>query len=195
MTRIVKLAVALAAAAAAGLALTAALPLSGMRQPAGGQGYTVPIATPSFTSASQRKAVASFSFTDGTGAPRGISTYRGKVVLVNFWATWCGPCVKEMPALSSLQNKFAGLPFEVLALSQDRGGAAVVKAFYDQQKITNLKVYIDQGGKAGRDLGLRGLPTSVLVDAAGREVVRIEGATAWDDPVMVTAIKRVMEEN
>lgn len=192
MTRIAKLAIVLAAAVA-GVALTAALPLSEMRPPAGDRGYIVPVAAPSFTSVGQRKPVTEFTFADGNGAPRSISAYRGKVVLVNFWATWCGPCIKEMPALSSLQNKFIGLPFEVLALSQDRGGAAVARAFYDQQKITNLKVYIDQGGKAGRDLGLRGLPTSVLVDGAGREVMRIEGTTAWDDGAMVAAIKRVME--
>jgi len=193
VTRIAKLAVVVAAAVAAGLALTAALPLPGTRPPAGGEGYTVPAAAPSFTSANQRKAVADFSFADGAGAPRSISAYRGKVVLVNFWATWCGPCIKEMPALASLQTKMAGLPFEVLALSQDRGGAAVVKSFYDQQKITNLKVYLDQGGRAGSSLGLRGLPTSVLVDASGREVMRLEGTANWDDTAIVTAIKQVIE--
>ena len=81
----------------------------------------------------------------------------------------------------------------MLALSQDRGGVPVAKSFYAQQKITNLKLYIDQGGRAGQDLGVQGLPTSLLLDSSGREVMRIVGSIAWDDPTMVTAITRVMQ--
>jgi thiol-disulfide isomerase/thioredoxin len=188
-----KRAVVLAAAVAAGMALTAALPLRPAGTDAGGTGYTVHAAAPSFTSATQRQALGDIAFTDGSGAPRSLSLYRGKVVLINFWATWCGPCVREMPSLASLQTKLGSQPFEVLALSQDRGGAATVKSFYTQQKISNLKVYLDQGGKAGRDLGLRGLPTSILVDATGKEVMRVEGPLAWDDSAMVAGIQRVIQ--
>lgn len=190
-----KRAVVLTAAAAVGVALTAVLPLRQAALGWGGSGYTVPAATPSFTSIGQRQPLTNITFFDGSGAPRSLSAYRGKVVLVNFWATWCPPCVREMPSLSSLQTKLGSQPFEILALSQDRGGAATVKAFYTQQKISNLKVYLDQAGRAGREIGLRGLPTTILVDATGKEVMRIEGPVAWDDPAMVAGIQRVIQGN
>jgi len=194
MTIVRKLAAASAVSIGLALVLMATMPQPGpgvMYQP--DPNYTVPAAAPSFAAPSKRSTVTDFTFTDATGAPRRISAYRGKVVLVSFWATWCSPCIKELPSLSMLQLKMAGQPFEVLALSQDRGGADVVKAFYDQQKITNLKTYLDRDGTAGRTLGLRGLPTNILIDAAGREVVRIEGVSQWDDAEMVASIRRVLE--
>src|SRR3989304_1536989 len=81
-------------------------------------------------------------FSDGDGQSVKLSSFRGKVVLLNVWATWCPPCRKEMPTLDRLQAKLGGARFEVVALSIDRGGPSVVRSFYDEIEITALRIYI-----------------------------------------------------
>jgi thiol-disulfide isomerase/thioredoxin len=188
-----------------GSILAAALALSPLAALAGGIGYTVPAAaesaqSPLFRPVAQyasptpesRPVLPDIRFTDGSGAAVTLSHWRGRVVLVNLWATWCAPCIKEMPALDNLQKLMGGPGFEVLTLSQDRGGAATVKAYFARQGINNLKIYLDTDSSAGRALGTRGLPTTILVDAKGREALRVEGAHEWDSPAAQAVIKQVM---
>ncbi len=114
---------------------------------------------------------------DGKG--RALSGFRGKVVLLNFWATWCYPCRREMPALDRLQKTLGGSSFEVVALSVDREGAEVVKPFYTEMGLKNLGIYLDPKWKAQRAFAITRFPTTVLIDALGREVGRIEGPVEW----------------
>jgi len=121
-------------------------------------------------------------FTDADGEQMSLGDFEGKVVLLNLWATWCAPCVKELPDLDRLQAAMGGDTFQVVALSSDRNGAEKVPPFLANLRIANLTPYLDPGSVATRAFTPRGLPTSVLIDAKGREVGRLEGAAAWDAP-------------
>lgn len=128
-------------------------------------------------------------FIDGVGAPRSLSDFRGRVILLNLWATWCVPCRKEMPALDRLQAALGGPGFEVLALSFDQGGVAVVKSFYEELDLRALRIYVDQNGDALGKLGSVGIPLTLLVDRDGRELWRVIGPREWDQPVEVNRIR------
>jgi thiol-disulfide isomerase/thioredoxin len=132
------------------------------------------------------------AFEDGAGNPVSLADFRGRLVLVNFWATWCGPCVEEMPSLDRLQAKLGSRRFEVVAVSQDRGGARVVQPFRDRLGLAALKAYFDPKGNFGRSFGIRGLPTSILIDRKGREIGRFEGAAEWDGAPALALIQRYL---
>ncbi len=118
-------------------------------------------------------------FKDAVDADRTLADFAGKVLVVNFWATWCGPCVKEMPMLDGLQAKLGGDAFQVLAISQDREGAKVAKPFVEANGWKNLALYTESPGRFAKDANLRGLPTSLIIDKTGREVARVEGEVNW----------------
>lgn len=120
----------------------------------------------------------SFAALDGTEIA--LAELGGDVLLVNFWATWCGPCVEEMPALDRLAADFADRRFRVLAVSIDREGAAKVRPFLEQHGIDDLTVFLDPYGAAPRAFEAIGLPTTVLIDAEGRWVGSYQGDAPWD---------------
>jgi thiol-disulfide isomerase/thioredoxin len=136
----------------------------------------------SFVVRSTPTPVPEISFVDRDGKTRTLEDYRGRIVLLNFWATWCEPCVKEMPSLAHLQATLAGQPFMVLALSQDRAGLPRVERFYAEHALGGLDMFADKTMASARSFKARGLPTSVLLDAEGRELGRLEGATDWSSP-------------
>ena len=117
---------------------------------------------------------------DRNGMPLDIARFRGKVVLLNFWATWCGPCRVEMPSLNRLQAAMKGKPFIVVALSVDRFGAARVVPFYKENKLENLGVFLDPRSHNYRAFGVPGLPMSFLIDHRGRVVGYLKGHAEWD---------------
>jgi thiol-disulfide isomerase/thioredoxin len=130
-----------------------------------------------------------FSFTTAEGESRTVADFRGKPLLINLWATWCPPCVAEMPALDRTQAALAADGWVVLPLSSDRGGKPVVEAFLTRIGMKQLGIWLDPRGAAARALGARGLPTTVIVDREGREVARLEGAAAWDQPAMLNKLR------
>lgn len=134
------------------------------------------------------RAVPDIAFTDGEGRPLVLEDFRGRVVLVNFWATWCAPCRYEMPSLDRLQGLRGGRDFAVLALSMDRQGMAVVQPFFESLELRRLETYLDPGGMAARGFGVTGLPTTILIDAEGREAGRLAGPAEWDAPEAVALI-------
>lgn len=136
--------------------------------------------------------VSDQSFLEDGDKPRTIADYRGSGVVMNFWATWCAPCVREMPSLDRLQAKVPGI--RVLAISVDRGGAPVIENFYRQYRITNLDVLADKGAKLMRKLRVRGLPTTILIDADGNEVGRVVGPVEWDEGPVLDLIRRTIEK-
>ncbi len=134
--------------------------------------------------AASRVAVPDVVSLDETGAERRLSDHLGRFVLLNFWATWCIPCVKEMPALLRVSQRWQaeGHAAIVLPISLDRAGLAKVQEFYAQHGLSSLPLRNDKGGAAGRAFTLRGLPTSIIIDAKGREIGRLEGDAPWDGP-------------
>ena len=131
------------------------------------------------------REVPRIEFKDGQGRPLTLWDFRGKLVLLNIWATWCGPCREEMPSLDRLQTQFGSESFQVVALSIDQAGVHVVKDFYKKVQVTNLSIYIDETGLAASRLGSAGVPVTLLIDSEGREVGRLVGATKWDSDEMV----------
>ncbi|MBI2584754.1 MAG: TlpA family protein disulfide reductase [Rhodospirillales bacterium] len=138
--------------------------------------------------------IPELEFQRGDGSPATLENFRGKVVLLNIWATWCIPCRKEMPTLDRLQAKLGGPGFEVLALSIDRAGVGAVRKFYEEIGVKNLAIYIDGTGKATRTLKVVGLPTTLLIDADGREIGRLVGPAEWDAPEMISFIRKRIKE-
>ena len=141
------------------------------------------------------KPIAAIRFEDGQGQARSLSDFRGKVVLLNIWATWCVPCRKEMPALDRLQATLGGPHFEIVALSIDRGGMDVVRKFFAEVGVRNLAMYLDTSGKASRELGAVGLPTTLLVDRQGREIGRLIGPAEWDAPEMIEFVRCIISRD
>lgn len=135
--------------------------------------------------------VPDFQFTTAEGEVRTLKDYAGKGVVLNFWATWCVPCVAEMPALAKLASLVDSARTAILPLSSDRAGAAAVQKFFQENGITGLPVLLDPRGDAARAFGSRGIPTTILIDARGRERARLEGSADWADPAAVAAVKEL----
>ncbi len=130
-------------------------------------------------------------FTDGAGKAYTLADFAGQGVIVNLWATWCVPCVAEMPQLAAAAEALAGARIAVLPLSSDRGGAEVVRSFYASHDIGGLEVWLDPKGAAARAWGARGLPTTLVIDRRGREVARLEGAREWARPDALAELTRL----
>lgn len=127
------------------------------------------------------------------GSRGNMEDFRGKVILVNVWATWCVPCREEMPTLDALQAELGSDRFEVVALSIDRAGSPVVRKFYDEIGVTNLAMYVDKTMLSMTALRTVGLPTTILIDAQGQELGRLVGPAEWNDPEMVSFLKGFSE--
>lgn len=126
------------------------------------------------------KPVPDLEFLNADDQPMRLSDLNGKARLINLWATWCAPCVSEMPSLDRLQAMMPRNKFVVLPISLDGPTKAKVAPFYRGRNLDNLGIYYDKGKKAMSTLGVTLLPTSILVDPAGRELGRLEGDADWD---------------
>lgn len=120
-----------------------------------------------------------FFLADNAGTGR-LSDYTGKYVVLNFWATWCAPCRKEMPQLSQLQTAMGGDRFEVLTLATGRNSPAGIKKFFTQIGVTNLPRHQDPKQAVARDMGVLALPITVILDPKGREIARLTGEADWN---------------
>lgn len=134
--------------------------------------------------------VPATKFSDGSKLVT-LEGFRGRSVILNVWATWCGPCVKEMPSLDRLSAKMAGDNLVVVAVSQDNGGQSQVKPFLDKLKVKNVTILYDHSQRMFRDFGIRGLPTTFVISPEGKILARLEGAAEWDTPAMVRQIKEL----
>lgn len=139
------------------------------------------------------KDVPEITFNDGSGEARKLSDWKGKVVLLNLWATWCAPCRKEMPALDELQAKLGSDDFEVVALSVDRAGLDKPRDFLKKIKINSLALYNDPSAKMASKLKVMGMPTTLLIDRDGKEIGRLTGPAHWNAAEAVTLVKAVID--
>jgi thiol-disulfide isomerase/thioredoxin len=141
------------------------------------------------------KPIAAIGFEDEQGRAQNIGDFKGKVVLLNIWATWCGPCQEEMPALDHLQNALGGPDFEVVALSIDRKGIDAIRKFYADVGVCNLAIYLDSAGRSIRELATVGVPTTLLLDREGRELGRVSGPVEWDSAETVDFLKSIISQH
>ena len=133
-----------------------------------------------FDARTQPEEAPEISFEDGEYQKRTLADFRGQIVVVNFWATWCAPCIRELPSLDRLQKRLKHKGVTVIALSLDRGGVDEVKAFYADNGIHNLDVFVDKTMDAQQAFDIPGLPTTVLIDREGRDRGRLIGPANWD---------------
>ena len=190
--------------AGAGSAIIAAMLALGFLQVAGkGEQPPAPavtsLATQSAESAGafafyeEPRPVPDLEFVDREGRRMTLEAFDGRTTLLNIWATWCVPCREEMPALDRLQAKLGGPEFKVVPLSVDRDGLPKIEAFYEELGLKELGIWNDPTASAAYDLGAVGLPTTLLLDPAGRELGRLVGPAEWDSPEMVAVLQRHLE--
>ena len=141
-----------------------------------------------------RKDIGAFTFSNAKGESLDLSKWKGRVVLLNLWATWCAPCRKEMPELSELQTGLGGQDFEVVALSLDRKGLAASQAFLTEIGANNLALYIEPEAKSLAVLQALGLPATILIDRNGQEAGRLLGPADWSSPDALALIRALMAE-
>ncbi len=141
-----------------------------------------------------RKEIIPFSFTDAGGQQVDLSKWKGRVVVLNLWATWCAPCRKEMPDLAKLQAALGGPDFEVVALSVDRKGLEASQAFLKEIGVTNLAAYSEPEAKSLSALQALGLPATVLIDRNGKEAGRLLGPADWASPEAQAMVKALLDE-
>ncbi|MBS0564559.1 MAG: TlpA family protein disulfide reductase [Proteobacteria bacterium] len=128
---------------------------------------------------------------DATDAPKSLADYKGKVMLVNFWATWCAPCRKELGTLDRLQGALGGERFAVVTIATGPNPVPAMQKLFADEKVTHLPLLRDPDQAFARQMGVLALPVSVLVDADGREIGRLMGDAAWDSPEALALVKAV----
>lgn len=132
------------------------------------------------------------AFQAADGKQHHLSEFRGHGMVINLWATWCVPCIEELPSLAKLSTTLAPDDIAVLPLSSDRGGAERVAAFFHQHGIAGLPVLIDPHSAAAHAFQVRGIPTSVVIDKQGREVARLEGSADWSTPSAALIVRKLV---
>ncbi|MGB3317079.1 MAG: TlpA disulfide reductase family protein, partial [Albidovulum sp.] len=130
--------------------------------------------------AAEPAAVPATRFTDPAGAEHSLADWQGKYVLVNFWATWCAPCRKELPALDALNRDYSGDGFEVVTIATGRNPVPAIERLFAEEGVATLPVLLDPKQALARDMGVLGLPVSVILDPEGREIARMSGDAEWN---------------
>jgi thiol-disulfide isomerase/thioredoxin len=147
-----------------------------------------------FSLSTPRLPAPAVAVTDVGGNMVDLSALRGRIGLINFWATWCIPCVREMPSLDRLQVALGGADFSVMAISIDRGGKATAAPWLEQHGIGSLKAYFDPDSRAAFAFHVSELPVSALIDRQGRIVGRMVGPAEWDAPEAKALIEALIAE-
>ncbi len=124
-----------------------------------------------------------------------LSDYAGRHILLNFWATWCAPCRHEMPALNRLQTELGGEDFAVVTLATGRNPPQAIRRFFDEENITELTQYRDINQQIAREMGVFGLPITVILDPEGNEIARLRGDAEWASPEAFALIEAIIAQD
>jgi thiol-disulfide isomerase/thioredoxin len=135
-----------------------------------------------FELAQERRTAPAEAWHDAAGAAVSLGDFRGQVVLLNLWASWCAPCLRELPSLNALQAGLGGGDFRVIALNIDRDGEKSARPMVQRLELDRLELYLDPENRLPRELGIRVMPTTILYDRGGREIGRLQGPAEWNAP-------------
>ncbi|MGP1355314.1 TlpA family protein disulfide reductase [Roseicyclus sp.] len=141
----------------------------------------------------QEASALPFLRVDGTEGS--LADYAGRVVLLNFWATWCAPCREEMPSLQNLQDMKGGEDFTVVTLATGFNQPQAIRRFFEETGVTDLQQYRDINQQIAREMGVFGLPITVILGPEGREIARLRGDAHWDSPEAVAVIEAILAGN
>jgi len=131
------------------------------------------------------RSISSVTFQDFTNNEISLGDYKGKLVIINFWATWCAPCKKEMPSLDTLYQNSNFKNLEVLAVNMEQPNASKTKKFFDDIKIKKLKIFFDSKLNFVKEFKLRGVPTTIVINKKGEEFARIIGEANFQDEKLI----------
>lgn len=145
-------------------------------------------------SSQEREPAPNIEFQDAQGRATTIGAFAGKVVLLDFWASWCLPCQREMPLFDHLQEKLGSRGFLVVPVSIDAHGMEAVSRFYADQHISHLEKFIDPSRGAAKRLGFVGIPSALILDRQGRIATRIEGPINWESSRITALFDRLLAE-
>ena len=143
-----------------------------------------------FVAVNPPQPLPAFVFEDSKGQTLRLADFRGHAVLLNLWATWCGPCIEEMPALDKLQALVGADKLTIIALDQERNASVgVTAAFFKRHGVQNLQIFNDPSGRISSLLHVSVLPMSILIDSDGHEIGTVEGSVNWAEPDAVKFIE------
>lgn len=143
---------------------------------------------------SSAESIPRLYFNDGSNNID-IKRFKGNYLLLNFWATWCAPCVTEMPSLNRLAKHFYEKNLLVIAVSQDLKPVSEIESFLEPMMLDKILIWYDEKNKGFRELGLRGLPTTILIGPNGLLLAKLEGATEWDKDLILTQIREIIDKD
>jgi thiol-disulfide isomerase/thioredoxin len=136
-----------------------------------------------------------YDLQETNGKKASLQSLKGKVLVVNVWATWCGPCVKEIPSLDTLQTAVEKKGVKVIGVAQDRAGEEVVPQFVDKLKLKKITILLDPRSEMMRAHKLTGLPTTLFLDRSGNEVARLTGAIDWSSDDVVRLVSFLSDQS
>lgn len=142
---------------------------------------------------SEKKPAPEIVVNNLNNSPQKLSALKGKVVLLNFWATWCPPCREEIPSMIKLNKFMAGKPFQMLAVSIDEGGKEAIESFFQSSGFSELPVYTDPENNAATAYGITGVPETFVINKDGIIVKKVIGPLAWDSPEVVAFLEELLK--
>ncbi|MEM6635894.1 MAG: TlpA disulfide reductase family protein [Pseudomonadota bacterium] len=143
---------------------------------------------------SEAQEVSEEAFLAEDGAEMQLSDLAGQYILLNFWATWCAPCLKEMPSLNALQRDLGSANFRVVTVATGRNPEAAINRFFDENDISELPRYRDPKQRLSRAMAVLGLPISVIIDPDGNEIARLRGDAEWDSESARAIVQAMTEQ-
>ena len=140
------------------------------------------------------KRVSDIQFMTASGAKKSLDDYKGRFVLVNFWATWCAPCREEMPSLEALQRQFGSDQLEVVPLATGRNSPQAIRRVFEEIGVEHLPMFRDIKQQIARQMSVIGLPITLVIDPEGREIARLMGDAHWDSPEAFAFFEALLAE-
>ena len=143
---------------------------------------------------SEPKEMAKIGFFDEAGNDVSLDAYKGKVVLLNLWATWCPPCRAEMPSIDALQRELGSENFEVVTIATGRNTIPAINKFFTEANITSLPILLDPKMAFARANGAFGLPITIILNSDGQEIARMQGDADWHGEDALTVLRALLPE-